>query len=61
MYRPPGFATVPAGWVLLERPKLDCGFDRRIDLPVSSYMFGVIGYSKPLSDDDVKRYELKIV
>ena len=60
-YRPPTFATVPGGWTLLERPSLSCGFDRRTDLPVSSYRYGVIGYDKPLSEDDVKRYELFVI
>jgi len=61
LYRPPGFATLPAGktWVLLERPRISCGFDRRTDLPLSEYPFGVIGYAHPLPDSEVKAFELK--
>jgi hypothetical protein len=59
MYRPPSFATVPPGWVLVERPRMACGFDRRTELPLSEHTFGVIGYGQPLSDADIKAFQLK--
>lgn len=59
LYRPPSFASVPADWTLVERPRMNCGFDRRTDLPLSEYPFGVIGYPKKLSDDAVKVFQLK--
>jgi hypothetical protein len=58
LYRPPGFATVPAGWTLVERPKLSCGFDRRTDLPISQYTYGVIAYEKPLIEAEIRQYQL---
>jgi hypothetical protein len=59
LYRPPGFATVPSGWVLVERPRQSCGFDRRTDLPLSEHQFGVIGYAKRLPVADVDAFQLK--
>lgn len=61
LYRPPSFCTVPAGWSLVERPAFGLGFDRRTDLPASSNRFGVIEYEKPLSAEDVARYQLREV
>ena len=61
MYRPPSFCTVPKGWTLVERPAFGLGFDKRTDLPASSNRFGVIAYEQPLTDDDLKRYELRPV
>jgi len=55
-YRPPGFATVPKGWELIENPKLT-PFNRA-DLPRSSYNFGVIAYPEQLSASDAENYEL---
>lgn len=61
MYRPPGFASLPKGWNLLERPRLNCGYDRRTDLPLSQHVFGVVGYDRPLTADEIKNYELKVL
>lgn len=58
LYRPPSFATVPAGWTLVERPKMSCGFDRRTDLPVSEHQFGVIAYEKPLTEAEIRNFQL---
>jgi len=58
LYRPPGFVTVPADWVLVERPKISCGFDRRTDLPVSQYTYGVIAYTKPLTEAEIRQFQL---
>lgn len=56
-YRPPGFATLPKGWILVERPQIP-GFDRREDLPVSRHRFGIVAYERPLTDDEIRNYEL---
>jgi len=56
-YRPPGFATLPKGWALVERPQIP-GFDRREDLPVSRHRFGVVAYERPLTDKEIQDYEL---
>ena len=63
LYRPPSFATLPAGklWVLLERPRVSCGFDRRTDLPLSEYPFSVIAFTEKLSAADLKAFEIKEV
>jgi len=61
MYRPPSSVTLPAGWSLVERPAPGLGFDRRADLPISEYRFGIVAYEKPLSDGDEIRYQLKPV
>lgn len=60
LYRPPGI-TLPKGWVLVERPWAGLGFDKRTDLPLSRFRFGVIAYSRPLSDDEIKAFELQPV
>lgn len=57
MYRPPSFATLPPGWMLVERPQVP-GFERRQDLERSSHRFGVVAYERPLTDDEVTAYEL---
>ena len=61
LYRPPGSASLPKGWTLLERPRRDCGFDRRTDLPLSKYPFGVVGYDRPLTTLETTNYELKVL
>jgi hypothetical protein len=57
MYRPPSFATLPKGWVLVERPQI-AGWERRTDLPVSRHRFGVVGFARALSDREIADYEL---
>lgn len=61
LYRPPSTFTLPEGFVLVERPALGCGFERRADLPVSREPFGVVEYRRPLSDDEVRRFQVKEV
>lgn len=61
LYRPPSSWTLPAGWNLVERPRLACGFDRRTDLPLSTHTFGVVEYSRPLADDEVRAYQLRLI
>lgn len=59
MYRPAGTYTLPKGWELVARPKgYNHGFELRTDLPVSSYQFGIVGYPQPLTDEDIKTYQL---
>jgi hypothetical protein len=60
MYRPPSFNCLPrAGWELLERPAMTPNnFERRQDLPVSSYQFGVIAFDSQLSKEDEAAYDL---
>jgi hypothetical protein len=55
-YRPPGYATVPAGWELVENPKLTPF--KRPDLPRSNHNFGVIAYERELTAEEIKSYEL---
>lgn len=58
-YRPPTFATVPAGWVLLETGLL--AYDMRAarpDLPIGRSKFGVIGYDRKLTPEEVERHDL---
>jgi len=57
-YRPPAYTHCPEGWELIERSQ-GTGYDARRDLPVSQYLFGVIGYRQRLSQEDVLRYELQ--
>jgi len=60
LYRPPSWASLPSGWTLLERPLiLPNNFERRIDLPVSEYQYGVIGFASPLSSADREHYGLQ--
>ena len=54
-YRPPMVGAVPAGFTLVEAPQSGRW---RQDLPVSSYRHGVISYPAPLSDDQMRRYEM---
>jgi len=61
-YRPPGYATLPAGWNLVERPANPAfGFERRADLPVSKYPFGLVSFDRPLTPAEVEAYELEQV
>jgi hypothetical protein len=62
MYRPPSTFTLPrVGWTLLERPSAIGGFERRDDLPISTHPFGVVTFDRELTDDEVERFELKVV
>jgi len=59
IYRPPGAFTLPRGkeWTLIERPR-NGGFERRVDLPVSAYAWGIIGYAEPLTPEELATFEL---
>lgn len=61
LYRPPSTFTLPAGFELIERPFAGLGFDRRTDLPLSQHRFGVVRYQKPLTEDEIRRYQLLAV
>jgi len=56
-YRPPGFATVPDGYVLLERGT-DDHFPRRTDVPKGPTRFGVIGYPRCLTPEELESFEI---
>jgi hypothetical protein len=58
LYRPPGHATLPKGWTLVERPQMP-GWERRGDLPVSAHQFGVVAYERPLTQEEIRAYELR--
>jgi hypothetical protein len=56
-YRPPGFATCPKGWVLLERGTGGF-FPNRQDLPAGEHRFGVIGYERCLTPAELESFEI---
>lgn len=56
-YRPPGFATVPDGWELIESG-FRGDFPLRTDLPRGRYPYGVIRYRRPLSPAEIEQWEL---
>lgn len=58
LYRPPTSCSLPKGWSLVERPHSP-GFERRTDLPLSSHQFGVIGFERVLSSEEIANYQLK--
>jgi hypothetical protein len=58
--RPPTTVNLPRGeWTLVERPYPGLGFDRRVDLPASTYRFGVVGYEEKLNDEQVEHFDLE--
>ena len=57
LYRPPDFATVPPGWVYVERGGLN-PLPLRMDLPLGKHAFGVIAYDVKLHDDAVADFQL---
>ncbi len=59
-FRPPGFATVPDGWRLVEKGT-GGHFPLRGDLPEGKTVFGVVEYDRPLADREVEAFELSIV
>lgn len=61
LLRPPGTASLPVqpdGWSLIERPFEHCGFDKRVDLPLSSHRFGVVGYRAKLTHENTEHFDL---
>lgn len=57
-YRPPGYATCPKGWTLLERGT-GGHFPLRTDLPIGVHRFGVIGYERCLTGDEMRAFEIE--
>ena len=45
LYRPAGYAQVPGGW-------------RRVSGPTDRFRHGIIGYDRPLTDDEVRSFEM---
>ena len=64
-FRPVGFATLPRDviteWVKL--PKMEAHLLRKAfpDTEVSEHMFGEFTTSRPLTDDEMKSYQVRIV
>lgn len=58
-YRPPGFATVPKGWRLVERGRMVDAAPLRTDLPRGDHPFGVIEYDAPLTPEQLLAFELE--
>ncbi|HIF23196.1 MAG TPA: hypothetical protein EYQ27_15160 [Gemmatimonadetes bacterium] len=61
-YRQPGHATVPKGYTLHERGRMDLllgTYWRRTDLPIGDTPYGLISYPAPL--DEPERWDLKEV
>lgn len=58
LYRPPDSFTVPPGFVMVEAPQ-GFGFERSPFPRSKRYKYGVIAYAKPLSEADVRRYQLE--
>lgn len=56
-YRPPGFATVPAGFRFVASGK-DNPLPLRTDLPRSPHRFGVVAYDRPLTAREIEAYEM---
>lgn len=56
-YRPPGFATCPKGYTLLESGT-GGHFPLRQDIPRGKHRFGVIGYDRCLTDAELAQWEM---
>lgn len=56
-YRPPGYATCPEGFTLVESGT-GGHFPRRFDLPAGKHAFGVIGYERTLTPRELETYEM---
>ena len=59
LYRPPSSCALPKGWTLVERPFE--GFEKRIDLPLSEYRFGIVEFERMLTADEIEDFELKLI
>jgi len=59
LYRPAPFSGIPKGWDYVEAPP-DIAH-RRMDLPMSNWIHGVIAYDRPLTKDECKNHELEFV
>ena len=57
LYRPPGYATVPDGWEVVERGR-SYELPLRTDLPMGYHQFGVISYGRKLTDEEVADFQL---
>lgn len=58
-YRPPCTFTLPPGvpWEMVERGQCD-DYRLRTDLPVGRHRFGVVAFSRRLTEDERERFEL---
>lgn len=57
LLRPAGFATLPRGlvWEYVEAPAY---VTQRPDLPRSTHLHGVIATDRPLTPDEIERFDL---
>ena len=60
LLRPASFATLPRGvsWGYVEAPAM-AGLTRQTDLPASRHRYGVIATDRPLTADELERYDLR--
>jgi hypothetical protein len=61
LYRPPGFATLPAGvgWRYVEFPPDGSIIaSRRDDLPISRHRYGVFETDRDLTDDEMLTFQI---
>lgn len=58
LYRPAGYATLPAGvkWDYVEAP-MDVAA-RRPDLPLSKHRHGIISTSRALTEEELRAFQL---
>jgi len=64
LYRPPSSFTLPRGlgWTLVERPTAPgTNYEGRTDLPRSAHAFGVFTTDRPLTEDELTRFEIEVV
>lgn len=55
---PPAFASLPKGWEYIKSPQ---EIAKRLDVPESNCLFGLIGYNRELSAEELKHYELEFM
>ena len=61
LLRPASRATLPAdiGWNYLEAPQM-FGLANRPDLPQSAHRYGVIETTRPLTDAELKHFDIAV-
>ena len=59
LYRPAAFANLPKGWDYVEAPPDLAYRGLRRDLPMSSWIFGIIGYDRMLTPEEIRDHELE--
>ncbi len=59
LYRPAAFSGIPKGWQYVEAPP-DLAH-RRPELPMSTWIHGIISYAEPLTKDQCRSFELEFI